>query len=79
MNIDTQALWNWITEDERYYYFLKEAIENELEFMYTLVDILHDLKHKHGVKIDSAKVNGNELYIEFSKLIGNEKPGWISK
>jgi len=77
MNWDTNETWLWITNDEQYYTALQDTIGNELYFMTVLyVLIQHRNEVISGNEIDSAKVNGNELYVLFSELCGNEQEGW---
>ena len=82
MNGDTNELWNWISEDEEMKSALESCIGNELEFCWTLMNIItivHNRLNYNGeseMAIDSSKVNGNEIYIEFCSLFGNEQPDW---
>lgn len=79
MNLDTEEAWDWICRNEEYYYLLKTWIGNELMFIDTLVDIIIDINKlvSDVSRISYANVNGNEIYIEFCKLTGNEnEPHW---
>ena len=75
MNWDTNEISMVIESDELYYNYLKKQIGNELFFMVALWVIIEEYNRK-GNKVDSSKVNGNEVYKSFCESIGNENEGW---
>ena len=84
MNEDTNELLLWIINEDEYKYLLMAWVDtnNELFFIDTLVDIIHDIntnKLDGDGRIEYKNINGNELWIEFSKRIGNERQGWCQK
>lgn len=80
MNWDTNELWNWIVDsNEGYFNALKDAVGNEMRFMFNLYLTIGDINNRNEneeLMIDSSKVNGNEIYVDFSELVGNEQVGW---
>ena len=78
MNWDTNETMQWIESENEYWWLLSTSIKNELLFCCKLLSIIISINKVCGnEQINSANVNGNEIYIEFSKLIGNEQPGWF--
>ena len=79
MNWDTNELFEWITSEEEYWNLCKAFIGNELRFVSALsaiIDNVHIFKIEGDGMIDSSKVNGNEIYVQFCELNGNEQEGW---
>lgn len=77
MNWDTNETWNWILDTPRYRRQLSDCIGNELEFIYIICRIVVEVNRKLSSKwINPAKVNGNELYVDFCDYYGNEQEGW---
>ena len=79
MNWDTNELLEWITSDEQYWNILASRIKDELAFMEGLVIIIINInlfQVSDERKIDSSKVNGNEIYVAFCELNGIETEGW---
>ena len=80
MNWDTNELLEWITGDEKYWNVLVPTIENELSFMEVLTIIINNINifrvNCDERRIDSSKVNGNEIYVSFCELNGIETEGW---
>ena len=80
MNWDTNELYNWVCDNEWYYSNLCRLVGNELIFIHALYLFLKQINNKNGNEIDSAKVNGNEIYIQFCILTENEnEPHWWFK
>ena len=75
MNYDTKEVWNWIIDGEYFAASFQECIGNEIHFIYRLHIVIKILNH-NGNEIDETKVNGNELYVDFCELFGNEQYGW---
>ena len=78
MNWDTNETWNWISEYEIYKSILEKLIGNELLFCAALVEMIVAINSKlpEPRQIEMKNVNGNELYIDFCELFGNEQRGW---
>lgn len=79
MNWDTNETLLWITNDEYYYNLLKDKMGNEMAFIFVLATIIFNINVRIGneeMRIDSANVNGNKVYINFCELAGNEQQGW---
>ena len=83
MNWDTQETWNWITNEDGYIAALTPMAEigNELLFIAYLPEFIIEinLQLENENQIEMKNVNGNELYVEFCEMIGNEREGWCSK
>ena len=79
MNWDTREISMIIESDIYYYTILKSAIKNELHFMLLLYIVIEKWNEKLGEAskhIDTANVNGNEVYISFCEAVGIETQGW---
>lgn len=78
MNWDTKETLLWIENEEEHYTALAMTVGNELMFPHILFTVIININKEVGFenRIDSAKVNGNEVYVTFSKLIENEQEGW---
>ena len=78
MNWDTREASMIVTNDRRYYDVLEKRIGNELQFMTALYVAIEDYNERNepAHRIDTAKVNGNEVYIDFCSTCGNETDGW---
>ena len=77
MNWDTNETMQWIESKNEYWWLLSTSIKNELLFCCKLLSVIISINKACGnEQINPANVNGNEIYIEFSKLIGNEQQGW---
>lgn len=74
-NWDTEEVYLWISDNEGFKNEMEAHIGNELEFMTYLFVIVTELIER-GNEIDITKVNGNEIYVDFSILVGNEQRGW---
>jgi hypothetical protein len=79
-NWDTQETWNWITNDDGYKNALEDmaSIGNELLFIAYLPEFIMEinLQLEKENQIDTKNVNGNEIYVAFCEMIGNEQQGW---
>ena len=78
MNWDTKEAAMLITNEKKYYDTLQNHIGNELYFMVVLFTIIQQYNNKNEPvhRINTAKVNGNEVYIDFCDACGNETQGW---
>ena len=78
MNWDTKETWRWITNESYYSGLLQYCIGDEMFFIHTLYDIIDDFNgHVPNERlVETAKVNGNELYVKFCELCGREQEGW---
>lgn len=76
MNWDTKETWNWIVDNEAHMNYFKSFIGNELQFMYHLFDFILYLNVNNDCEIEMKEVNGNEIYVDFCELNGNETDGW---
>ena len=78
MNWDTKEAAMLITNEKKYYDIFQKHTENELYFMVVLYVAIEDYNEKNepAHRIDTSKVNGNEVYIDFCDACGNETKGW---
>lgn len=79
MNWDTREISMIIESDSNYYTALTGTIENEMYFIVMLYVIINHWNEKLGEAskhIDTANVNGNEVYMSFCEAVGIEKEGW---
>ena len=79
MNWDTKEISMIIESDFEYYATLTGTIENEMYFIVMLYFIINHWNEKLGEAskhIDTANVNGNEVYISFCEAVGIETQGW---
>ena len=74
-NWDTEEVYLWISDNEGFKNEMEQHVGNELEFMTYLYVIIIELIERRN-EIDMTKVNGNEIYVDFSILVGNEQEGW---
>ncbi len=78
MNWDTKETIQWIESETKYQWMLTEYIGNELLFMSALFMVISDINRQlqNENRINTKNVNGNEVYVEFSKVVENEQEGW---
>ena len=72
MNWDTNETLLWCYNTNKYKECLLRWIGNELVFVSHICTIVNEINNQVANEIDSSKVNGNEIYIRFCELVGNE-------
>lgn len=82
---DTNETYVQVSNDVEMKAALMDCIGNELQFCWVLFNIItihNNRLTSEGyteMKINPANVNGNEIYVDFCCLIGNEQKGWCQK
>lgn len=79
MNWDTNEISMIIESDMDYFVALCNAVNNEMYFIVMLYVIINHWNEQLGEAskhIDTAKVNGNEVYMSFCEAVGIETEGW---